>query len=395
MVYDFSTSCVLMPLLMDSTSAVNIHRYSLGAVIIVGALAAFLLTFGHRGMPDFWRTLPISAQSDSAPAGSTRFDITDHGHFTVSDTSPSIGQTVTIETSLTGTDGVAARSIAVIISGYNGHFTSASSLTGSIAYYAYKGSNNGDESFEVTSSEARTMTFEMVAFGSDVSDGRYWTVYPDVFHITWAGTAPPNTATPTPTTTSVGAPTATPTPTPTATATATPTASPTATGIAEPLSCKRMTSTSSNRNAEVECNYPRMSYWLEYLVCRYKELKLEDASIPEIFISIRIDFDGDATEILRFLNARKIEYRLWVPNSELFIQSDHIAVYSVPLSVIPLIHEIDGVTALERSRLSRVDRRSTSNFSDDTVRSEVLDISDYHWPNTDHYAGILSQRKGF
>ena len=227
----------------------NVAKASLAVVIVAGALAAFLLSFGLRGVPEFWRTLPASAQSDSAPTGSTRFDVTDHGHFTVSDTSPSIGQTVTIETSLTGTDGVAARSIAVIISGYNGHFTSASSLTGRIAYYAYKGSNNGDESFEVTSSEARTMTFELVAHGQDVSDGGYWTVFPDVFHITWSQ-SPPTAA---PTATSVAAPTSTPTPTPTVTPTPTSTAtsSPTSTATsfaaptATPMATATLTSTAT------------------------------------------------------------------------------------------------------------------------------------------------------
>ena len=285
----------------------SLSRFAPIALLFTCAALLALIVLSEAGSPPGEPWWSVAAQSESDDED-VRIEVARHGHFTVSDTSPSIGQTVTIETSLTGTDGAAARGIAVIISGYNGHFTSASSLTGSTVYYRFKNGNYGDESFEVTSSEARTMTVELVAFGWDVSDGRYWSVYPDVFQIAWSGTAPENTPTPTPTATSVGAPTATPTPTATPDVDSTPTPTPTA---ASGRSCRLLPTDASGRS-EPPCRYPGLSEGLEALICspRGQEVlgSVPLGQLTGYAANLRIEIADDKTHVVNFLDRHDIEY---------------------------------------------------------------------------------------
>ncbi len=173
----------------------------------------------------------MAAQSESDDED-VQVEVGRHGNITISDTSPYLGERVTVETYITGRDGAAATGVGVALNGYLGEYGSSDDLPFSYDYSRLRLNNNGRETIRVRYSDARTMTYALSAFGNDAGTGEGWHSGTTIFHVTWAGTAPPNTATPTPTATSVGAPTATPTPTPTAIPTATPTATATSTATA-------------------------------------------------------------------------------------------------------------------------------------------------------------------
>ncbi len=212
-------------------------RFEWRSLVAVAAfcavLAGLLLSVGDAPL-DRWSSLAAQTASDDE---TTTVVVEGHGSFTISDTTPALGQTVTVSTSITGTDGAAGSGIRVVLTGYDGMYSSISAIPLDIwrspVFDRNKNGNNGDESFLIPASDvAKTMTFELSANGNDVSGGRRWHGAAQVFHITWSQSPP--TATPTPTATSVAAPTATPTPTPTATATGTATPTATATATATP-----------------------------------------------------------------------------------------------------------------------------------------------------------------
>ena len=95
----------------------KLRKFFLLVVVCAAALLATLMFAVVWGGGLVGPRASLSAQSETDDAGS-RIEIEGHGYVTVSDAYPSLGETVTVETHITGTDGAAARNIGVAARSY-------------------------------------------------------------------------------------------------------------------------------------------------------------------------------------------------------------------------------------------------------------------------------------
>ena len=207
----------------------------------------------------------------------------------------------------------------------------------------------------------------------------------DLFEVEVPAAAPTATATPSPAATVTATATATVTSTATSTATATATATPELSG---PRTCRPMSDGASGRTADAPCEYPLMTLSLNGLVCLYgsivREYKREGRSVPDIPIDIEITVDGSNAEILEFVTRRNIEYRAYD-----YKGVEYISVYAIPLSLLPEIHDVDGVGLIEKTQSGVLHENSESSIAAD---AEHPFWSGHPWPSVNNYASTLSQR---
>ena len=184
-----------------SSSAFDLHgevsRFALIALLFTCAALLALIVLSEAGSPSGEPWWSVAAQSESDDED-VQVEVGRHGNTTISDTSPYLGERVTVETYITGRDGAAATGVGVALNGYLGEYGSSDDLPFSYDYSRLRLNNNGRETIRVRYSDARTMTYALSAFGNDAGTGERWHSGTTIFHVTWAGTTPQNTATPTP-----------------------------------------------------------------------------------------------------------------------------------------------------------------------------------------------------
>ena len=373
----------------------NISRLALIAALIAGALIVSNSAGSPSGEP-WWS---VAAQSDDEDV---RVEVGRYGHITISDTGPNLGERVTVETYITGRDGAAATGVGVALNGYLGEYESSDDLPFSYDFSRLRLNNNGRETIRVRYNDARTMTYAISAFGNDAETGERWHSGTTIFHVTWAGTAPQNTATPTATATSVAAPTATSTPTPTATATATatatptptytatatatstatptatatatvtstPTASPTATASATPTptpavsvvppppgSCYVLPpSVPGGTRSTDSCNYPKLKSGLSDSVCHHEawlrtdggqeSVARSDVPVRRVQVYVILVEGADTAGIRRWLVQHDPgKWSIYGPR----YYGDWRVIWEAPLSLLGMVAERDDVEKVLRS----------------------------------------------